>query len=92
MRIDQNNISLNAVERDDKTRKASSKAPSTPNVEDKASLSVDALSVSSLEAKALNAPEVRQDKVEALRQAIQNGDYKVEAEKIAQAILEQNHR
>ena len=92
MRIDLNNISLNAVERDDKTRKASSKAPSTPNVEDKASLSVDALSISSLEAKVLTAPEVRQDKVEALRQSIQNGDYKVEPEKIAQAILEQNHR
>jgi negative regulator of flagellin synthesis FlgM len=89
MRIDLTNISFHGVEREDKTRKAGSKAPST-NVEDKASLSVDSLSVSALEAQAMNAPEIRQDKVEALRQSIQNGEYKVEPEKIARAILEHN--
>ena len=89
MRIDLNNISLNGVERDDSTRKAGSKALSAPRIEDKASLSLDTLSISSLEAQALAAPPVRQDKVDALRQAIQNGDYKVEPDKIAQAILEQ---
>jgi negative regulator of flagellin synthesis FlgM len=94
MRIDLTNIQFNGVEREDKTRKAgaSAKAPSTPNVEDKASLSVDTLSLSSLQAKALAAPEIRQDKVEALRQAIQNGDYRVEPDKVARAILDQNNR
>ena len=87
MRIDLNNISLQGLERDDKTRKAGSKAPSTPNVEDKTSLSVDMLSISSLEARAMSVPQIRQDKVEALRQSIQNGEYRVEPEKIAQAIL-----
>ena len=90
MRIDLNNISLQGLERDDKPRKAGSKAPSTPNVEDKASLSVDTLSISSLEARAMSVPQIRQDKVEALRQSIQNGEYKVEPEKIAQAILDRN--
>ncbi|MGH9536876.1 MAG: flagellar biosynthesis anti-sigma factor FlgM [Terriglobales bacterium] len=90
MRIDLNNVSLNGMEPDDKTRKAGSKAPSSPNVEDKASLSVDTLSIASLQAKAMSAPDVRQEKVDALRQAIQNGDYKPEAEKIARAILDQN--
>ena len=90
MRIDLNNISLQGLERDDKTRKAGSKAPSTPNVEDKASLSVDTLSISSLETRAMSVPQIRQDKVEALRQSIQNGEYKVEPEKIAQAILDRN--
>jgi negative regulator of flagellin synthesis FlgM len=92
MRIDLTNVRFQGLERDDKTRKAGSKAPSTPNVEDTASLSSDALSISSLETQALNAPPIRQDKVEALRQSIQNGDYKVEADKIAHAILEQNQR
>jgi negative regulator of flagellin synthesis FlgM len=92
MRIDLNNLSFTGVERDDKTRKTGSKAPSTPNVEDKASLSVDTLSVSSLATQALAAPSVRQEKVEALRQAVQNGEYKIEPEKVAQAILEQNKR
>ncbi len=92
MRIDLTNIQFNGVEREDKTRKAGAKAASTPSVEDKASLSVDTLSLSSLEAKALSAPEIRQDKVDALRQAVQNGDYKVEADKVARAILDQNSR
>ena len=92
MRIDLNNLLLNSVEREDKTRKAASKASSAPSVEDKASLSVDTLSVSSLEAQAMAAPAVRQDRVDALRHAIQNGEYKVEADKVAQAILEQNKR
>jgi negative regulator of flagellin synthesis FlgM len=90
MRIDLTNISFHGVEREDKTRKAGSKASSTPNVEDKASLSVDSLSVSALQAQAMNAPEIRQDKVEALRQSIENGEYKLEPEKIARAILEHN--
>ncbi len=92
MRIDLTNIRFQGVERDDKTRKAGSKAASAPSVEDKASLSTDALSVSALEAQAMNTPPVRQDKVEALRQSIQNGDYRIEADKIAHAILEQNQR
>ncbi len=92
MRIDLTNIRFQGLERDDKTRKAGSKAASAPSVEDKASLSTDALSVSALEAQAMNTPPVRQDKVEALRQSIQNGDYRVEADKIAHAILEQNQR
>ena len=94
MRIDLTNIQFNGVEREDKTQKAraSTKAPITPSVEDKASLSVDTLSLSSLQAKALAAPEIRQDKVEALRQAIQNGDYRVEPDKVARAILDQNNR
>jgi negative regulator of flagellin synthesis FlgM len=92
MRIDLHNISLPGLERDEKTRKAGNKAPSTPSVEDKASLSSDALSISAFQAKALATPEIRQDKVEALRQSIQNGDYKVEPDKVAQAILEHNQR
>ncbi len=97
MRIDLNRISLeqisqSKIEREDQARKASGKGPAAPNVEDKASLSVDALSVSSLAAQALSAPSVRQDKVDALRQAVQSGEYKPDAEKTAQAILEQNKR
>jgi len=92
MRIDLNHISLPELARDEKTRKAGAKAPSGPSVEDKTSLSADALSVSSLAAQALTAPPIRQDKVEALRQSIQNGEYKVEPDQIAQAILNHNQR
>jgi flagellar biosynthesis anti-sigma factor FlgM len=92
MRIDLNNISFQGVEREDNTRKAGAKPPTARSVEDKTSLSVDTLSVSSLEARAMSSPQIRQDKVDALRQSIQNGDYKVEADKVAHAILNQNQR
>jgi len=91
MRIDLNNLLLNSVEREDQTRKAASNAaPNAPREEDKASPSLDTRSASSLQAQAMAAPAVRQDRVDALRHAIQNGEYKVEADKVAQAILEQN--
>ena len=38
------------------------------------------------------APGVRQDRVEALRQQVQNREYNLDANKIAQAILQQNKR
>ena len=92
MRIDLNHISLQDLARDEKTRKAGVKTSGTPNVEDKTSLSGDTLNISSLAAQAMTAPSIRQDKVEALRQSIQNGDYKVEPDQVAQAILRQNQR
>jgi len=87
MRIDLNSISLNSVEREEKPKKAAGKQSSAPSVEDKASLSVDTLNISSLKAQALASPEIRQDKVEALRQQVQNGQYKVDPDQIAKAIL-----
>lgn len=44
-------------------------------------------SVKSLTSQAMNTPEVRQDKVDALRQSISNGDYKVDPNKIASSIV-----
>jgi negative regulator of flagellin synthesis FlgM len=92
MRIDLNNILTNGVEREGETRKARGKSPNAPNVEDKTSLSSDTLSVSSLTTQAMAAPGVRQDRVEALRQQVQNREYNLDANKIAQAILQQNKR
>jgi negative regulator of flagellin synthesis FlgM len=92
MRIDLNNILMNGVEREGETRKARGKSPSAPTVVDKTSLSSDTLSVSSLTTQAMEAPSVRQNRVEALRQQVQNGEYNLDANKIAQAILQQNKR
>jgi negative regulator of flagellin synthesis FlgM len=92
MRIDLNHVSLQDLARDEKTRKAAVKTSGTTNVEDKTSLSGDTLNISSLAAQAMTAPSIRQDKVEALRQSIQNGDYKIDPDQVAQAILRQNQR
>jgi len=56
--------------------------------EDRATLSGDSVTV--LAAKALAAGEILQDKVEALRQAIENGEYRIEPSKIAEAMIRQS--
>jgi negative regulator of flagellin synthesis FlgM len=90
MRIDLNHITLQDLAREEKTRKAGLKSPGSPSIEDKTSLSADTQSISSLQAQAMATPAIRQDKVEALRQAIQQGQYQLEPDQIAHAILNQN--
>jgi negative regulator of flagellin synthesis FlgM len=47
----------------------------------------DTVSLSSLSAQALQLPDVRQDKIDTLRQQIASGQYQVDPQKIADAIL-----
>jgi negative regulator of flagellin synthesis FlgM len=56
--------------------------------EDRATLTSDSTSVGSLVSKALESPEVRQDKVDSLRQAVESGQYKLEPDKIAASIVD----
>ena len=58
--------------------------------EDTATLSSERVNVTALTAGALASNEIRQAKVEALRQAIQNGDYRIEPSEIAAAMILQS--
>ena len=58
-------------------------------VADEARLSLEHARVQTLEAKVNGMPEIRSEKVEALRRATQDGAYKVGPEKIAEAIFEE---
>lgn len=58
--------------------------------EDKATLTLDRDSVSTLTSQAMEAPETRQDKIEALRQSISTGQYSVDPAQVADAILQEN--
>ncbi len=79
------------------TTDASSKQSVTPGkgssgasaTEDRATLTSDSTSVTSLVSTALKFPEVRQDKVNELKQSVSNGTYQVDPSKIASSILEQ---
>jgi flagellar biosynthesis anti-sigma factor FlgM len=53
---------------------------------DRTTFSSDSTSVQSLVAKVLTFPSVRQDRVDALRQSISDGSYKIDADKIASAL------
>lgn len=61
-----------------------------PLGEDQTTLSGDHANVTALTAKALAFSEIRQDKIEALRQSIQNGDYRIEPLQIAAALIWQS--
>jgi negative regulator of flagellin synthesis FlgM len=56
--------------------------------EDRATLTSDSASVGSLVSTALSSPEVRQDKVDSLKQAISSGQYELNPGKIAKSIID----
>jgi negative regulator of flagellin synthesis FlgM len=55
--------------------------------EDRTTLAFDHANISALVSQAMSSPEVRQDKVDALRQAVSSGEYKVDPGKVADAML-----
>ena len=57
---------------------------------DRTTLSFDTASVQSLVSTAMNSPEVRQDKVDSLRTAINSGNYKLDPNEIASSMLDEH--
>lgn len=55
-----------------------------------ASSSFDHVNVGALASLAMASSDVRLDKVDALRQAIRDGQYKVEPDKVAEAMLRES--
>jgi flagellar biosynthesis anti-sigma factor FlgM len=94
MKVDLNGLTgpaLDGIKSPQRTpSEATAAAGTEATVGDAATLSVDSARVNSLVAKALEAPAARQDKVEALRQAVQNGDYKIDPAQIAEAMIRQS--
>lgn len=54
--------------------------------QDQAQLSIDSGTVQQLKASLSLVPEVRQDRVDALRQAVSNGSYQVSNQQLSDAI------
>jgi len=89
MRIDWNGITSDPTitERDNKSTPNST--PADANIgEDTASLASTPDNVKALASDVLAAPPIRQEKVDALRQAVSTGQYKIEPDKVAEAILQ----
>ena len=55
--------------------------------DDKATLSSGQDQTATLVSQTMATPEIRLDKIDALRQAINSGEYKIEPDKIADAML-----
>jgi negative regulator of flagellin synthesis FlgM len=60
--------------------------------EDRATLQSDSAAVQALVQQALTLPEVRQGKVDAVRQAVNSGQFQVNPQKIAGGILAESEQ
>jgi len=89
MRIDLHNVIARQLA--EANAKRTGNAPSSPlPAEDKASFSHAPVSVHSLVEEALSPSTVRQERVTALRHAVRNGTYSVDAEAAADAMIRES--
>jgi len=93
MRINSNDPSVNQLAaestvRSDKASKTSSSASFFKQAA--AGFSEDTSNVGSLTSLAMQTPEIRQDRVSALRDAVHNGTYQLDPGKIADAMLQES--
>jgi len=57
---------------------------------DRTTLTSGSAAVSSLVGEAMNTPPIRQDKVQSLQQAISSGQYKLDPQQIAAAMIDEH--
>lgn len=58
--------------------------------EDRTTFTSDKQSLGSLVSAAMSSPEIRQDKVDSLKQSISNGTYQLEPGKIAASMIDEH--
>ncbi|MDR3746434.1 MAG: flagellar biosynthesis anti-sigma factor FlgM [Acidobacteriaceae bacterium] len=91
MRIDLFNSAATELSSEQTSQKASTENAAKSSIsqtEDSATLTSGSASVESLVSTALNSPEVRQDKVDSLKQAVNSGQYNLNPDNIATSIIE----
>jgi flagellar biosynthesis anti-sigma factor FlgM len=92
MKIDLNNSLANLLPLDKSAKQVSTSdatatQSTTQATQDRTTFHSDSQSVQSLTSQALNFPEVRQDKVDALNQSVSSGTYKLDATATASAMI-----
>ncbi len=98
MSVDFNGIGQGPVTPQRTTADRSGKAPSAPDTQpqsqtrgasgESVSLSSQAKNLKQLEQKLGDYPEMDDDRIAEIRSALENGTYKIDAEKLAQKMLE----
>ena len=92
MRIDLFNTAASQISNEQSSQQVSAQNAAKSgqsNVEDRATLTSDSVSIGSLVSTALNSPEVRQDKVDSLRLSVSSGQYDIDPDKIAASIVDE---
>jgi len=92
MRIDLYNSAATQADSLADSKQVKAQGSSTPAVsgEDHATLTSGAGSIASLVSEAMSSPEIRQAKVESLQQAISSGQYQIDPDKIAGAMIDEH--
>jgi negative regulator of flagellin synthesis FlgM len=94
MQINVNQSSGNQVELENSSnnkvsqQSTASSSNANASVVDRASLTNDSATVSALQQQAMATPDVRQDKVDALKQQVQSGQYNYDPASTAKAMRE----
>jgi flagellar biosynthesis anti-sigma factor FlgM len=94
MKIDLNSLATSQLSVDREAKQVSNGRLTGPQAttEDQVSFHSNSLSVQSLTSQALDSPQIRQGKVDALRQSVTSGTYQPDASKTAGAIIEDDEQ
>jgi negative regulator of flagellin synthesis FlgM len=89
MKIDVNSPTAPQMqaERSPKQTSASLAASGSSETDDRTTLNSSGNSIQRLTTQAMQSPEIRQDKVDSIRQAVDSGQYQVDPAKIADAMI-----
>ncbi len=93
MRIDLSQLTPAQVSSEHNAKKISdqqSSASETAGTVDRTTFTSDSTSVGSLVGKAMSSPEVRQDLVDQLKQAVNSGQYKLDPSAIASSMIDEH--
>jgi flagellar biosynthesis anti-sigma factor FlgM len=93
MRIDLFNTAASQVATQPDSKEVKAQSVSAPQVDgggDHTTLTSGSGSIGSLVTEAMASPEVRQDKVASLQQAVSSGQYKLEPDQIAGAMIDEH--
>jgi len=92
MKIDLNRLAPSQLTTDRSTKQASNSGnvDFQSTTEDRTTFHSDSASVQSLTSQAMNSAAIRQPKVEALRQSVNDGTYQIDPAKIAEAFIASN--
>ena len=93
MRIDLSQLTSSQVANEQELKKVSGQqtgASSVSGSEDRTTFTSDSSTVGPLVSKAMNSPEVRQELVNQLTQAVNSGQYKLDPAAIASSMIDEH--
>jgi negative regulator of flagellin synthesis FlgM len=93
MRIDLTNSAASQIAGEQQPKSVAGQdtlSPGAASTDDRTTFSSDKASVGALVSTAMQSPDIRQDKVASLQQAISNGQYQIDPEKIAASMIDEH--